>query len=128
MAERIVEVILSLPPPGVSQPFERIAHIPSHKSPPDDGVVYIEINRSAYRVKTGEYTGTIIRLSAQPPIPASHDLWKIEPGGGDSLVGDNDVIRFAASGFRFFTTPRYINAGQDAETSAAQPEPDTGGV
>ena len=93
------------------RPAERIKNIPSHRSPPTDGVTYLEIDRVPYRVTVAEYTGAQIRHFAHPPIGDERDLWLYKPGEDDQLITDEDSILIRDSGYRFFTMPRYINGG-----------------
>ena len=88
---------------------ERIDRIPSHVSPPADGIVYCTINRQHFRVICGHYTGEAIRGWPGPPISWNRDLWQVFPGAPDAQIGELDVVLFDRSGLRFFDAPRVIN-------------------
>ena len=91
--------------------FQQIPSVPSHTSPPDDGITYAQIDRVWFRVVVGDYTGADLRRYAVPSIPVDHDLWRINPlGQRDVKVADDEVIYLRNSGQRFFSTPRFINA------------------
>ena len=106
----------SLPtePPDDSAEPTRIDHIPSHVSPPTDGIVYCTINRQHFRVPCGHYTGAAIRGWHEPPISGDRDLWLTVPGGPDEQYGEVDEYLFDRSGTRWFDTPRFINASSDS--------------
>lgn len=101
---------------------ERIDHIPSHVSPPADGIVYCQVNRQFFRVPCGHYTGEAIRKWHDPTIGGDRDLWRIAPlGASDEQVGEVDVVLFDRSGLRFFDAPRHINASVSEPTERTQP-------
>jgi len=85
--------------------------IPSHKSPPEDGYVYIEIDRLPYRRVWGTFSGSEIRRFAAPPIGDDRDLWLVVPGGNDRKIEDTDKVEMRTSGLRFWTAPKIINPG-----------------
>lgn len=103
--------------PEDSTKVERIGRIPSHVSPPSDGIVYCTINRQHFRVPCGHYTGAAIRSWHEPPISGDRDLWKTVPGGPDEQYGEVDEFLFDRSGSRWFDAPRFIN-----DSAAQAPE------
>lgn len=91
---------------------EKVGAIPSHKSPPDDGIVYFQIDHQPFRVEVGWYTGADIREAiTDPPVTADYDLWRLVPGEADVKVEADTRMPFSHSGLRFFTTPRFITGG-----------------
>jgi hypothetical protein len=94
----------------MSENFTPIKSVPSHISPPTDGITYTQVDRQWYRVLVGEYTGPQIREAVG--ISEDRQLWLLIPGENDKLI-DEDVLAVPLyhSGRRFYTTPRFINGG-----------------
>lgn len=96
--------------------FQPISVIPSHISPPTDGVVYFTFDRGNYEAQVGTYKGDDFRALRTRPFPPSAtndgfewDLWRVVVGGLDLKIEAEDSVLLDRSGFRFFTCPRYVN-------------------
>jgi hypothetical protein len=88
--------------------FTAINAIPSHVSPPVDGIVYVTYERRPYRVVAGTYDAQTVREAFG--VPDNRDLWLITLGGGGIHdVKVEDTVMFDRSGLRFYPSPRYIN-------------------
>ena len=90
-----------------------VERIPSHHS--DELPRYIQIDRLNFRVDAETLTGRELRYLPTPPIPDNYDLWKVGVMEPDRLVKAEDVIDLR--GARFFSAPRFINAGWADEES-----------
>ena len=71
---------------------------------------HIKIDREQYRVTLSQLTGDEIRHLPQVPIPNDRDLYLVQPGKPDLLIGLADVVEIH-NGIRFFTAPGHINPG-----------------
>lgn len=104
--ERTYDIHSDGPPDTLNDDWMPIDRIPSHQSPPLDGLAYVTVDRQHYRVKVGSYIYAAIRSATH--VPDDYDLWMIRPGKHDIKVeGRIDIDR---SGLRFFTAPKHINA------------------
>ena len=102
------------PSPTPEETWERIDKIPSHISPPADGIVYVQIDRLFYRASVGTYKGWHLFASSRASFMGdglARDLWLLRPGQDDQKITDNDDVTIDRSGMRFFTTARYVNGG-----------------
>lgn len=87
--------------------FQPIDQIPSHSSPPSDGLVYVTCDRQPYRVVADIYEGRRVRAAFE--VSDDRDLWRVVPGADDVKVEEDHELAFVTSGGRFFTAPKFIN-------------------
>lgn len=85
--------------------------------PGEQGLVSITLNGLTFRVEGAAITGAALRALPTPPVDPDYDVFRVDAGGTDLLVRDQEVIE-VEDGDGFFTVPRLILAGF-AETPPA---------
>jgi hypothetical protein len=76
----------------------------------EDHEFTIKIDRTEYRVRERQLTGSQLRLLPTPPIGPERDLFEVVPGGSDRKIADEMEVKMR-DGLRFFTAPAQINPG-----------------
>lgn len=83
------------------------------------GAVRVTVSRRVIWIRGGTMSGG--QLRAMLTVPDDHDLWWISPVDDDELVKD-DAEWVVRDGQRYYTAPKFINAGSPAPASGAAPE------
>lgn len=87
---------------------------------PEDGIERrLDINRARYVVRRGRMNGREIRDLPLPPVSWEYDLWLQVPGSEDRKIDEDEAVTIT-DGIRFWTTPRFINAGASNDHRASE--------